>query len=153
VFHNADGHQLDEIANRCREAMELEDRFEASVVEPVASEPANARVIMYLTWSNSEVLTRHSMPVWNLGVMGLVAVGHREFVQDTDRLVVDLEKLGFVAEPAENLRRLIPASTTAARSRIAHASAVGLDLSESAIRATSVSKYDLSTGFYDLSQS
>ncbi|MGE4049959.1 MAG: DEAD/DEAH box helicase [Piscinibacter sp.] len=153
VFRNKRMLGLDEMAIMCRDAMDLEDRFEARVVSPVGKESVHARAIVYLTWSNAEILLRHSMPVWNLGVMVLVAVDNRVFVQDTERFVVDFEKLGFEVEPAENLRRLIPKPTDASRSRVSQASAVGLDLSKEAIRSTSVSKYDLSTGFYDLSQS
>jgi superfamily II DNA or RNA helicase len=152
IFRNVAKHTLDALAELSQEAMGLEDRYDVRIVKPMKGEPQNARLIMYLTWKNSELLTRHSLPVWDLGVMVLVVLGPRVFLQDSKGLVVDLEKLGFEAEPPENLRRLIPATTPAARSRVAQASAVGLDLSESAIRSATVRMHDLSSGFYDLSQ-
>lgn len=152
IFRNVAKHTVDTLATLSEEAMWLEDRYDIRIVKPAKGEPQNARLIMYLTWKNSELLTRHSLPVWDLGVMILVAIGGRVFLHDSKGLVVDLEKLGFEAEPAENLRRLIPASTSIARSRVAQASAVGLDLSESAIRSATVRMHDLSSGFYDLSQ-
>jgi hypothetical protein len=153
VFRNAAGRSLDDLATGCLDAIDIEDRFESRIVCPAAKEPKNVRLVMYLSWRNADVLTRHSLPVWNLGLMVLVSIKQRVFLHDTEGLVIDLDKLGLELEPTENLRRLIPAGSATARSRVAEASAAGLDLSESAIRSVSVRKYDLSAGFYDLSQS
>lgn len=144
---------LDAIAEASKSAMGLEDRHDMTIVSAQTSdEPSNMRLITYVLWSNSPLLTRHAMPTWTLGVMALVEVGERIFVLDTEGLVVDPEKLGLQAEEPTTMQRLVPAASTSESSRVTVASAVSLDLSDMGIRAVTARMRDFGTSFYDLAQ-
>jgi len=153
IYRYTGSESIEDITLRCKEAMGLEERYESHVLEPRDGEPENARLIVYLTWKNSELLSNHSLPIWNLGVMVLVFAYPRVFLYDTSGLVIDLEKVEFEPEPAENLRRLIPASSTSMTARVAQAFAIGMDLSESAIRSVTARMRDFNVSFFDLAQS
>ncbi len=153
IYRYTGNESIDAITQACKEAMGLEERYEMHVVHPKADEPQEARLIAYLTWKNSELLNSHCLPIWDLGAMILVFKYPRVFVYDTSGLVIDLQKVHFQPEPIENLRRLIPAPTKKLRARVAQASAIGLDLSDSAIRSITARMRDFNESFYDLLQS
>ena len=143
---------LDDLAKACAEAMQLEDRYKVTILQPGIDEPSSVRLIHYLTCKNSELLIRHSLPIWGLGVMLLGQIGARVFILDTEGIVIDLEALGLEPECAEHLHRLIPANGKGIASRVSQASAIGLDLSESAVRSVTARMHDFASGFFDLSQ-
>lgn len=143
---------LDDLAKACAEAMQLEDRYHVTILPPGPSEPSSVRLIHYLTCKNSELLIRHSLPIWGLGVMVLGKIGSRLFVLDTEGTVIDLEALGLEPETAENLRKLIPQTGKDVSSRVSQASAIGLDLSDSAVRSVTARMHDFASGFFDLAQ-
>jgi superfamily II DNA or RNA helicase len=153
IYRYTGRESIDAITERCREAMGLEERYEARVIRPKLDEPQNARLVVYLTWKNSELLNSHSLPIWDLGVMVLVFAYPRVFVYDTSGLVIALQKVEFEPEPVENLRSLIPVTSKKLTARVAQASAIGLDLSESAIRSVTARMRDFNATFYDLAQS
>lgn len=153
IYRYVGSESIDQITSRCKEAMGLEERYDVHVLQPQPDEPQNARLIVYLTWKNSELLNNHSLPIWNLGAMVLVFAYPRVFVYDTSGLVIDLQKVEFEPEPAENLRKLIPVTSGKLTARVAQASAIGLDLSESAIRSVTARMRDFNATFYDLAQS
>src|SRR5256885_1637843 len=62
IFRNVAKHSVDTLAALSEEAMGLEDRYDIRIIKPAKGEPQNARLIMYLIWKNSELLTRHSLP-------------------------------------------------------------------------------------------
>ncbi|WP_255484694.1 DEAD/DEAH box helicase [Duganella sp. 1224] len=144
---------LDGLATACAEAMQLEDRYNVTILLPGVAEPTSVRLIHYLTCKNSELLIRHSLPIWGLGVMVICYIDARVFILDTDGIVIDLEALGLEPECAEHLQRLIPANGKGIASRVSQASAIGLDLSESAVRSVTARMHDFASGFFDLSQS
>lgn len=144
---------LEDLAKACAEAMQLEDRYHVTILQPGAAEPSSIRLIHYLICKNSELLIRHSLPIWGLGVMVLGRIGARVFILDTEGIVIDLDALGFEPESAEHLQRLIPANGKSIASRVSQASAIGLDLSESAVRSVTARMHDFASGFFDLSQS
>lgn len=144
---------LDDLTKACAEAMQLEDRYNVTILQPGIAEPGSVRLIHYLTCKNSELLIRHSLPIWGLGVMVLGRIGARVFILDTEGIVIDLDALGLEPESAENLQRLIPANGKGIVSRVSQASAIGLDLSESAVRSVTARMHDFASGFFDLSQS
>lgn len=143
---------IDAFAQRCMEAMGLEDRYEMRIIEPRTADPQNVRLIIYLTWKNSALLVRHSFPLWDLGLMAIVGVGTRYFIFDTDGLVIDFERLDLETEPPESIRRLVPRSTNVQPWRVGQASAVGLDLAETAVRSVTARMHDFSSAFFDLAQ-
>jgi len=143
---------LDQLAEASAEAMGLEDRHDATVVAPKEDEPPNVRLVAYLEWSNSPLLTRKALPSWTLGIMAIVKVGNRVFLLDTQSLVVDPEQLGLEPEGPETLQRLIPVSSADETWRVTVASAVSLDISDMGIRSMSARMRDFSFGFFDLSQ-
>ena len=152
IYRYGGAESIDGLARMCAEAMQLEDRYHVTVLQPAAGEPTSVRLIHYLTCKNSELLVRHSLPLWGLGLMVLVRVGERAFILDTEGLVIDLESIGFELEPPDQLKRLIPPPGGGVSSRISQASAVGLDLSEAAVRSVTARMYDFASGFFDLSQ-
>lgn len=152
VLRRREKTDLDELARRCQVAMGLEDRYDMRIITPRQDDPTNARLIVYLTWQNSEILVRHSFPIWNLGVMAIVEVGNRIFLFDTDGLVIDVDRLGLETEAPEALRRLVPADAGQMHWRVGQTSAVGLDLTDGAVRSATARMHDFSTGFYDLAQ-
>ncbi|RVL31889.1 DEAD/DEAH box helicase [Sinorhizobium meliloti] len=153
VLRKTRANTLDAIAEASQSAMGLEDRHDMSIVSAqTPDEPSNMRLITYVLWSNSPLLTRRAMPTWTLGVMALVEVGDRIFVLDTEGLVVDPEKLGLQAEEPATMQRLVPAASTGESSRVTVASAVSLDLSDMGIRAVTARMRDFGTSFYDLAQ-
>jgi hypothetical protein len=143
---------LNSFAERCKEAMGLEDRYEMRVIKPRVRDPQNVRLVIYLTWQNSGLLVRDSFPIWNLGLMAIVQIGNRIFVSDTEGLVIDIERLGLETEPPENMRKLVPQASATIPWRVGQASAIGLDLSDSAIRSVTARMHDFSKGFFDLAQ-
>lgn len=143
---------IDSFAERCKEAMGLEDRYEMRVIKPRSADPQNVRLVIYLTWQNSGLLVRHSFPIWNLGLMAIVQIANRIFVSDTEGLVIDIERLGLETEPPENMRKLVPQASAATPWRVGQASAIGLDFSDSAIRSVTARMHDFSKGFFDLAQ-
>ena len=143
---------LDDLAKACAEAMQLEDRYNVTILQPGIAEPGSVRLIHYLTCKNSELLIRHSLPIWGLGVMVLGHIDSRVFILDTEGIVIDLEALGLEPESAEHLQRLIPSNGTGVVSRVSQASAIGLDLSESAVRSVTARMHDFASSFFDLSQ-
>lgn len=152
IYRYGGGATLDALAKACAEAMQLEDRYQVTVLQPGPGEPDSVRLIHYLTCKNSELLIRHSLPLWNLGLMVLVRVATRAFVLDTEGLVIDLEAIGFEHEPPEQLQRLVPPPGNGISSRISQASVVGLDLSEAAVRSITARMHDFASDFFDLSQ-
>jgi hypothetical protein len=143
---------LDELARLCADAMQLEDRYHVTILQPGAAESNSVRVIHYLTCKNSELLIKHSLPIWDLGVMVIAQIDQRVFVLDTEGIVIELNALGLEPESVEHLRRLIPANRAGVASRVSQASAIGLDLSETAVRSITARMHDFASGFFDLSQ-
>ncbi len=143
---------LDQLAAASAEAMGLEDRHDATVVTPEGDDPTNVRIVVYVAWTNSPLLTSKAMPTWTLGVMAIVQVGNRVFMLDTEGLVVDPEQLGLEPEGPETLQRLVPISTAGEAWRVTVASAVSLDISDMGVRSVTARMRDFSVGFYDLSQ-
>ena len=143
---------LDDLAKSCADAMQLEDRYHVTILQPGAAETNSVRLIHYLTCKNSELLINHSLPIWGLGVMVIAQIGPRVFILDTEGIVIELDALGLEPESAEHLQRLIPASGAGVASRVSQASAIGLDLSETAVRSVTARMHDFSSGFFDLSQ-
>lgn len=143
---------LDELAKSCADAMQLEDRYHVTILQPGAGETNSVRLIHYLTCKNSELLIKHSLPIWDLGLMVIAQIGQRIFVLDTEGIVIELDALGLEPESMEHLQRLIPASGTGVESRVSQASAIGLDLSETAVRSITARMHDFASGFFDLSQ-
>lgn len=143
---------LDEIAEASALAMGLEDRHDATVLHPGADDPTNVRLIVYVAWGNSPLLTKKAMPSWTLGVMVIVEVGSRIFLLDTERLVVDPELLGLEPEGPEALQRLVPTSSDDEKWRVTVASAVSLDISDMGVRGVTARMRDFSNAFYDLAQ-
>lgn len=153
IYRLSNTANLNDLAKACAEAMQLEDRYNVTILQPGVTEPGSVRLIHYLTCKNSELLIRHSLPIWGLGVMVLVHIGTRVFILDTEGIVIDLEALGLEPESAEHLQRLIPANGKGIASRVSQASAIGLDLSESSVRSVTARMHDFASGFFDLSQS
>lgn len=143
---------LDELAKSCADAMQLEDRYHVTILQPGAAETNSVRLIHYLTCKNSELLIKHSLPIWGLGVMVIAQIGQRVFILDTEGIVIELDALGLEPESAEHLQRLIPANRAGVASRVSQASAIGLDLSETAVRSITARMHDFASGFFDLSQ-
>ncbi len=143
---------LDELAKSCADAMQLEDRYHVTILKPGAAETNSVRLIHYLTCKNSELLVRHSLPIWGLGVMVIAQIGQRVFFLDTEGIVIELDALGLEPESAEHLQRLIPADQTGVASRVSQASAIGLDLSKTAVRSITARMHDFASDFFDLSQ-
>jgi hypothetical protein len=143
---------LDQLAEASALAMGLEDRHEATVLEPRADDPDNVRLIVYVSWGNSPLLTSKAMPTWTLGVMAIVMVGDRVFLLDTERLVVDPEQLGLEPEGPEALQKLVPTASADEGWRVTVASAVSLDISDMGTRAMTARMRDFSFGFFDLAQ-
>lgn len=153
VYRYSGNATLEGLAKYCADAMQLEDRYNVTILQPGVAEPTSVRLIHYLTCKNSELLIRHSLPIWGLGVMVIAQIGARVFILDTEGIVIDLEALGLGPECAEHLQRLIPANGKDVASRVSQASAIGLDLSESAVRSVTARMHDFASGFFDLSQS
>ncbi|ARO54869.1 hypothetical protein B2G69_12505 [Methylorubrum zatmanii] len=143
---------LDELAAASAEAMCLEDRHDATVITPGDGDPTNIRLVAYVEWSNSPLLTNKAMPTWTLGIMAIVQDGQRVFLLDTEGIVVDPEQLGLEPEGPETLQRLVPVSGTDEAWRVTVASTISLDISDMGIRSMSARMRDFSVGFYDLSQ-
>lgn len=152
VFHYSGALSLDQLTERCKDAMGLEERYEVRLIRPSATAPQNVRLVIYLTWENSPLLVRHSFPLWGLGLMAIVQVGSRVFMYDTNGLVIDVEKLELEPESPDVMRKLVPASSDTEPWRVGQASAVGLDLSDTAVRSVSARMHDFSDGFFDLAQ-
>jgi hypothetical protein len=153
VMRNVGGRSLDEIAEASRIAMGLEDRHDANIVGPRGGDdPSNLRIVAYVLWGNSPLLTRRAMPTWNLGIMALAQVGDRVFLMDTEGLVIDPEKLGLEPEAPEKMQLLVPTAGPGETSRVTVASALSLDMSDMGVRAATVRMRDFSEGFYDLAQ-
>lgn len=74
---------LESLAKACAEAMQLEDRYNVTILQPGVAETGSVRLIHYLTCKNSELLVRHSLPIWGLGVMVLGLIGARVFSRST----------------------------------------------------------------------
>lgn len=143
---------LDQIAEASRSAMGLEDRHEATILSPGVDDPDNVRLIIYVSWGNSPLLTSKAMPTWNLGAMVIVRVRDRIFLLDTERLVVDPEAIGLEPEAPSALQKLVPNSSADEAWRVTTTSAVSLDLSDMGLRSMTARMRDFSTGFYDLAQ-
>ena len=152
IYRSSSTRTLDDLAKACADAMQLEDRYQVTTLPPGLDDNTSARVIHYLTCKNSELLIRHSLPIWDLGAMVIVQIGGRVFLLDTEGIVIDLETLGLEPEPAEDLQRLIPPTGKDVSSRVSQASAIGLDLSDTAVRSVTARMHDFSSGFFDLSQ-
>jgi superfamily II DNA or RNA helicase len=153
IFRNTRSLSLDELARQCMEALGIEDRHDAKVLKPDVGEPNNVRLIPYVSWQNSELLLRHALPTWELGVFVIVAQGERVFLLDTQKFVIDPEPLGLEQEPIEALRRLVPRPTQALNVRVTQASTISLDLSDVGIRSVTARMRDFRNGFFDLSES
>ncbi len=143
---------MDQIAEASAVAMGLEDRHDATVLVPQADDPQNIRLVAYVAWGNSPLLTRKAMPSWTLGVMAIVSVRDRIFLLDTEGLVIDPVRLGLEAEGPEELQRLVPISSADETWRVTVASAVSLDISDMGIRSVTARMRDFGAGFYDLAQ-
>lgn len=143
---------LDQLAQASAIAMGLEDRHDPVVLSPTGDDPENVRLVAYVAWSNSPLLTRKAMPTWTLGVMVIVKVRSRVFLLDTEGLVVDPEALGLEPEGPEALQRLVPTSSSDEVWRVTVASAVSLDISDMGIRSMTARMRDFGEGFYDLAQ-
>lgn len=153
VMQNVKGWTLDEIAGASMLAMGLEDRHDINLLKPsVGAVFENVRLIAYVAWGNSPLLTRRSMPTWKLGVMALTQVDKRIFLLDTEGIVIDPEKLGLEAEQPSSLQRLVPTARPGETSRVTVASAVSLDISDIGVRAVTARMRDFGTGFFDLAQ-
>lgn len=152
IYRYSGNATLDELAKSCADAMQLEDRYHITILQPGAGEADSVRLIHYLTCKNSELLIKHSLPIWGLGVMVIAQIGERVFVLDTEGIVIELDALGLEPESVEHLQRLIPERRTGIESRVSQASAIGLDLSETAVRSITARMHDFASGFFDLSQ-
>ncbi len=153
VVRKTGAQTLDDIAQSSMLAMGLEDRHDVTLVVPTGhEEPANVRLITYVLWGNSPLLTRRAMPTWTLGVMSLVEVGARVFLLDTEGIVIDPERLGLEAEDPKLMQRLVPASSAGENSRVTVASAVSLDISDMGVRSVTARMRDFGTSFFDLAQ-
>ncbi|ESW98078.1 hypothetical protein X768_31880 [Mesorhizobium sp. LSJC265A00] len=153
VMRNVGRKSLDEIAEASRLAMGLEDRHDATILGPNGTDdPSNVRLIAYVLWGNSPLLTQRAMPTWNLGVMALSTTGDRLYLMDTEGLVIDPEQLGLEPEPPEKMQLLVPMAKPGETSRVTVASALSLDISDMGVRAATVRMRDFSEGFYDLAQ-
>jgi superfamily II DNA or RNA helicase len=152
---------FDKMARDCRQAFQLEDRFDIRIVP--APTPSTGyddiRLIRYLTWANSKLLHHQSIPEWKLGVMVLVRSHPYVFVLDTEGICIDFERLGLVSPSPEEMKRLFSDPGLDAdgrprkdRIRIVEATAAGLDLSETGIRSMTIRKRNLSDGYFDLAE-
>ncbi len=153
VFRNTKKRSLDDLTEASVLAMGLEDRHDVTIIAPHDNgDPLNVRIIAYVQWGNSPLLTKGAIPSWNLGVMALVEVGERIFVLDTESIIIDPSLLDLEPEDASILQRLVPSAKPGVTSRVTVASAVSLDLSDTGIRSVTARMRDFSTGFFDLAQ-
>lgn len=152
IFRNSEDASLDELAESCREAMGVEDRHHAIIVQPGKDDPQNIRIIPYMTWANSEFLSTRALPLWSFGLMAIVCEGKRVYLLDTQGLVIDPERLGLEQEAIHTLHRLLPEPKKGEQARVSQASAVSLDLSDASIRSVTARMRDFRLGFFDLAE-
>ena len=134
------------------EAMELEERFDIRPVPPPCSRGfEDVRMIRYLAWSNSTLLTRHHIPEWRLGLMVMVRAGRYVLLLDTEGVCIDGGRLGLLSPESDELKRLFPQGP-AGQTRIVETAARGLDISELGIRSLSIRKHALDEGYFDLAE-
>jgi superfamily II DNA or RNA helicase len=149
--------KLDELVNAFCEAMLLEERFDIAPVPPPSgheSDYADVRLIRYLLWSNSRYLAHHHIPEWRLGVAAIARAGPHVFLLDTEGVPIDKARLGLLAPPTDDLRRLFPDTATDAelRTRIVETAAAGLDLGERGLRSLRLRRHALEDGYFDLAE-
>lgn len=143
---------MDSLAAKSREAMLLEERFDIRAVRaPSTRGFEDLRMIRYLAWSNSTLLTRHHIPEWRLGLMVMVRAGRYVFLLDTEGVCIDGARLGLLSPESDELKRLFP-DGSGGRTRIVETAARGLDISELGIRSLSVRKHALDEGYFDLAE-
>lgn len=153
VMKNVGGRTLDEVTEASKAAMGLEDRHDATILRPVGdADPPNLRLVVYVAWGNSPLLTRRAMPTWNLGTMAIGQIGSRIFLLDTEGLVIDPQALELEAESPSHMQRLVPKPGLGEVSRVTVASSISLDISDTGVRSATARMRDFSEGFYDLAQ-
>ncbi len=150
---------LDDLQDACREAMQLEERFDIALVPaPLDKAYKHVRLIRYLAWGNSPYLASHHIPEWRLGVMAIVRSGRYIVVLDTESICIDYGRLRLLSPEPVELKRLFsrnaPGVTPPANAtRIVETVASGLDTSELGLRSLSVRKRALDDGYFDLAES
>jgi hypothetical protein len=148
---------LDEITKRAIEALNVEDRFDIRAVPAPAGDKRfeNVRLIRYLTFANSKLLHRKSLPEWRLGLLALIYAPPYLFMVDTEGLCLDVERLGLFSPGPDEMKRLFSETIKAnakPKVRIVEAAAMGLDLSETGVRGISIRKRSLGDGYFDLAE-
>lgn len=150
---------LSELQTASCEAMQLEERFDISVVSAPADDIyKDVRLIRYLAWGNSPYLASHHIPEWRLGVMAIVRSGRYIFMLDTEGICIDYDRLKLLSPEPVELKRLFARTDPGAKppanaTRIVETVASGLDTSELGLRSLSVRKHALDDGYFDLAES
>lgn len=151
---------LNDLANRCAEAFRIEDRFDMRVAMPPKNRTGfeGVRVVRYLSWGSSSLLSTQAWPEWRLGLMTIVLAKPFVFIVDTEGLCIDFDRLKLYSPSPEEMKRLFsekasdPSKDPVNRIRIVEAAATGLDVSDIATRYVLIRKRNLSGDYFDLAE-
>lgn len=146
VFVPNDDFDLDTAKLEALEAILASDRF---VVREIEALPENAFGWTFFGVRESPYLTDHFMTEWVVGVFIAVRIGALFFVQDTDGIVFNPEKLDITRLERRRLLKLF-LNETVEDSAITRMSALSLDMSDRAIRSIATRTRSFAETFTDL---
>ncbi len=129
------------------EAILDKDRFK---ITPIAALPANMMGFSYYAWRNSPLLVDRFFSEWKLGIFLAVQQGRLIFMQDTEGLVLNVEKLGLKRADATLMEKAFPAQASIGATRLSRLSFSSLEMSQNAIRTMAVRTRSFADIFTDL---
>lgn len=129
------------------EAILDKDRFK---ITPIEGLPSNMMGFSYYAWRNSPLLVDRFFSEWKLGIFLAVQQGRLIFMQDTEGLVLDVEKLGLKRANATLMEKAFPNQTSPDATRLSRLSFASLEMSQNAIRAMAVRTRSFADVFTDL---
>jgi hypothetical protein len=129
------------------EAILDKDRFK---ITPIEGLPSNMMGFSYYAWRNSPLLVDRLFSEWKLGIFLAVQQGRLIFMQDTEGLVLDVEKLGLKRANAALVEKAFPDQASPDATRLSRLSFASLEMSQNAIRTMAVRTRSFADVFTDL---
>ena len=135
------------MADTVEEAIMDKDRFK---ITPIGGMPQNAIGFSYYAWRNSPYLVDRFFSEWKLGIFVAVKQGQFVFMQDTEGLVVDMNRLGLKRADRSRMEKAFPAQNDDTTTRLSRMSFSSLEMSQQVIRGMALRTRSFEDVFTDL---